>query len=285
MWTKIFKIFLLLTLFYILLSHSVFANERITANPTFPVSFKIQKLPWNEVKKIIPRYSKFRVIDLETGASFQVQRRAGSRHADVQPLTNKDTAIMKKIYNGKWSWNRRAVLVLVNDQLIAASMHGMPHGAGALVNNFPGHFCIHFHESTTHRSSQPDLGHHLMILRSGGELEHYLQNSSAEQMINIFMTALNNEDYKLLKAITYSNNAKKHKKDLHQLINNVDMIKWEIVMPQQKTQFALGTTIQVKIHMYTKKNGLQREQLDLELSRAFFKESWKVNISSLKKLR
>ena len=57
---------------------------------------------------------------------------------------------MKTIYNGKWSWKRRAILIITHDQLLAASMHGMPHGAGALKNGFPGHFCVHFYGSTTH---------------------------------------------------------------------------------------------------------------------------------------
>ena len=41
---------------------------------------------------------------------------------------------------------RRAIIVLIDEnQIIAASMYGrMPHGAGALQNGFPGHFCVHF---------------------------------------------------------------------------------------------------------------------------------------------
>ena len=58
---------------------------------------------------------------------------------------------MKKIYNDQWSWKRRAIIVLVKDQMIATSMHGMPHGTGALQNDFPGHFCVYFFGSITHR--------------------------------------------------------------------------------------------------------------------------------------
>ena len=108
-----------------------------------PISFDIQLLSWNVINERIPKYSKFTILDIETGNQFKVQRRAGSQHADVQPLTVKDTKIMKEIYEGKWSWRRRAILIMVNDQWFAASMHGMPHGAGALANNFPGIFvCI-----------------------------------------------------------------------------------------------------------------------------------------------
>ena len=90
-------------------------------------SFTVEILPWDQVKEIIPKQSYFTIIDVETGLSFKVQRRAGSKHADVQPVTKKDTKIMKSIYGGKWSWDRRAILVLVHDQLISASMNGMPH--------------------------------------------------------------------------------------------------------------------------------------------------------------
>src|SRR4051794_33771398 len=96
-------------------------------NDIDPTSFKIKVLPWERVNTILPKKSKFSIIDVESGLFFNVQRRAGNSHADVQPLTLKDTNIMKTIYDGKWSWRRRAIIVLANDRMIAASMHGMPH--------------------------------------------------------------------------------------------------------------------------------------------------------------
>ena len=84
---------------------------------------------------------------------------------------------MKEIYGGKWSWKRRAIIVIHQDQWIAASMHGMPHGAGALENDFPGHFCIHFYGSKTHRTNSMDLSHKLMILKAAGKLQEYVNNA------------------------------------------------------------------------------------------------------------
>ena len=136
------KNFLLLFLCYILII-PVPLVKGAEENIYSPISFDIQLLSWNVINERIPKYSKFTILDIETGNQFKVQRRAGSQHADVQPLTVKDTKIMKEIYEGKWSWRRRAILIMVNDQWFAASMHGMPHGAGALANNFPGIFvCI-----------------------------------------------------------------------------------------------------------------------------------------------
>lgn len=66
------------------------------------------------------------VTDVETGLSFQVKRTYGTNHADVEPLTKEDTAVIKEIWGG-FSWERRAVIVQINGYTIAASMTAMPH--------------------------------------------------------------------------------------------------------------------------------------------------------------
>jgi hypothetical protein len=132
-------------------------------------------LPWSEVKQLLPIYSIFTVVDLETGLCFQTQRRAGSSHADIQPLTKQDTEILRTICDGEWSWNRRAVVVEAGGRRIAASMHSMPHGAGALVNGFPGHHCLHFFGSSTHGGGRSDPLHQLMVQQAAGQLHEYLE--------------------------------------------------------------------------------------------------------------
>lgn len=127
-------------------------------------------LPWEEVDKIFPRFSYARIIDIYTGASFMVQRRAGTSHVDAQPLTAQDTAVMKKIFHGSWTWDRSGIVVQINQYRIAASMNGKPHGSGKIKgNNFPGHFCIHFLNSTTH-SGNLDQQHLVEILKAAGKL-------------------------------------------------------------------------------------------------------------------
>ena len=127
-------------------------------------------LVWEEVDKIFPMYATARITDIYTGASFNVQRREGSSHVDAQPLTAEDTAIMKKIYGGRWSWERKGIIVEVQGFRIAASMHGMPHGSGKIAdNNFPGHFCIHFLGSLIHGGGM-DTQHHREILKAAGKL-------------------------------------------------------------------------------------------------------------------
>jgi hypothetical protein len=130
-----------------------------------------QLIPWEQARQYFPRYGKAEIIDIKTGKSFRVQRRAGSYHADCQPLTLADTKVMKEIYGGKWSWQRRAVIVAVDGKRIAASMAGQPHGAGAISGNgFPGHFCVHFWGSRVHASGRVDKKHARMILEAAGKV-------------------------------------------------------------------------------------------------------------------
>ncbi|WP_332697513.1 hypothetical protein [Halalkalibacter lacteus] len=175
---------------------------------------------WEEVDQLIPRYTSFMITDLETGLCFQAQRRAGSNHADVQPLTIKDTKVMKEIYGGKWSWKRRAILIHHNNEKIAASMHGMPHGGGALANGFPGHFCIHFKDSVTHTSKSLDLPHQIMVYRAGGLLSSFVKQLSPADIVELFFVALNQQDLDLLNLIYRDENGESTK-----MIAEVDSIR------------------------------------------------------------
>lgn len=155
-------------------------------------SFYGELVPWEEADKLFPKFDRARIIDVDTRLAFWVQRRAGSDHADVQPLTKEDTEIMKTIYQGKWSWQRKAIIVeLENGRRLAASMHGMPHGAGAIQgNNFKGHFCVHFLGSTTHGSKKPNTAHQIMVWKAADQFDQQLEKISAPEAIDIFITAV-----------------------------------------------------------------------------------------------
>ena len=92
-------------------------------------------LHWDTVKSIFKVGSTATVIDVRTGLSFRVKRRGGSLHADVEPCTKEDTAIMKRVCGGSWTWNRRPIIVQAGGRRIAASMNGMPHGGQSISNN------------------------------------------------------------------------------------------------------------------------------------------------------
>jgi hypothetical protein len=157
-------------------------------------------IPWEDANQILPLKSIFSITDLETGLTFQVQRRAGKDHADVQPLTKEDTNIMKQIYQGSWSWKRTAILVHSGHEWLAASMNGMPHGGDGIPNNgFSGHFCLHFFHSTTHKSHVSDLAHQLMVFKAAGNLKSFFKAASPPILAESFVVAMNQQDPDLLR--------------------------------------------------------------------------------------
>jgi LysM repeat protein len=124
----------------------------------------IHEVPWSIVNKLWSVGEVIKVIDIETGKSFQAKRYGGVYHADTEPLTKQDTQTMRKIYGGHWSWSRRAVIIQCHNLYISASMNGMPHGGETIHNNgFRGQFCIHFLGSRVHRSGKVDSTHQLMV--------------------------------------------------------------------------------------------------------------------------
>ncbi|WP_156889717.1 hypothetical protein [Paenibacillus harenae] len=156
-------------------------------------------IAWDDAEGLIPRKSIFTVTDIDSGLTFRVQRRAGSDHADVQPVTKEDTRIMKHIYRDKWSWKRKAVLVHAEGKWIAASMNGMPHGGDGIPGNgFSGHFCIHFYLSSTHKSDQPDLAHQLMVHKAAGDLQPYFDAASPVVLAKTAVVVMNHQDPELL---------------------------------------------------------------------------------------
>ena len=142
---------------------------------------------YGNVEKTFPRGGAATIYDIKTGLSFNVKRTYGRNHADCETITTKDTAIMKKIYNGAWSWERRAIIVSVDGLKIAASMTGLPHagldkytankgvssrsggfGRGTNLdaikgNNMNGHFDIHFYKSRNHYNNKIDPKHQALV--------------------------------------------------------------------------------------------------------------------------
>lgn len=243
------------------------------------VSFKIEMLPWEEVNQILPRYAKFTVLDIETGKQFHVQRRAGSNHADVQPLTSEDTRIMKKIYSGKWSWKRRAIIVIHKDQWIAASMHGMPHGAGALKNNFPGHFCIHFYGSTTHRTKTMDFSHMLMIFKAAGKLDVYLDRANPYEAVNAFVAGLKQQDTSIVSAVSLQ------QKDWSKILPPIKNVKITSMplLPEEDLKEQMILEVPIEVNWEIQNRGSQRFSGAIRLLRFSPFDRWKVDANDFLK--
>lgn len=124
-------------------------------------------LHWDVANRVFK--SRATIIDVATGLSFEVKRRGGHNHADIEPLTSADTATLKRIYGGAWSWTRRAVIVVTGGRRIAASINGQPHGGQAISgNSCGGHICLHFLGSRTHASNSLDADHQRMVQAAVG---------------------------------------------------------------------------------------------------------------------
>lgn len=96
------------------------------------------------------------VVSVDTGASFRVKYRWGTNHADCEPQSASDTAVMNQIkasYGTSQTRYRMPVWVKVGGHTFAASMYAEGHDASSDTipgNNFSGVMCLHFKDSSTH---------------------------------------------------------------------------------------------------------------------------------------
>lgn len=126
---------------------------------------------WTEAQYVFAINDVAKVTDFQTGKSFYVKRTIGANHADSEPLTANDAAIIKEIWGGSYSWTARAVIVEVDGRRIAASMSSMPHDIQYITNNnFNGHFDIHFLNSTRHSDGQMTPEHQTQVKIAAGVL-------------------------------------------------------------------------------------------------------------------
>lgn len=124
---------------------------------------------WTEAQYVVPINKEMRITDFVTGRSFYIKRTIGANHADCEPLTAVDSAIIKDIWGGSYSWKARAVIVAVDGRRIAASMSSMPHNIEYITDNaFDGHFDLHFLNSTRHSDGLIDQSHQEQIKIAAG---------------------------------------------------------------------------------------------------------------------
>ncbi|MBP5426955.1 MAG: peptidoglycan-binding protein [Clostridiales bacterium] len=164
--------------------------------PSAPESGSYYKKSWFEGGNRVFSIGKVATVyDIDTGRTFKVKRTFGTNHADCETLTCEDTNTMKGIYGGRWSWNRRAIILDVDGVKIPASMAGMPHaglnnkptrayvtnrsgGFGRGINldsikgnGMDGHFCVHLLNSRTHASNRVEPMHQQMVRKAINTLE------------------------------------------------------------------------------------------------------------------
>lgn len=144
-------------------------SEKSDEEKTTDKGIKTEVLDWfdDNVARVIPKKAHFTIKDVKTGKTFEAVRWSGGSHMDAEPRTKEDTATLKEIYGGSWSWRRRPILIKYNGHVYAASMNGMPHGNSTINgNDFDGVFCIHFKNSKTHGSDKVDPDHQSAITQA-----------------------------------------------------------------------------------------------------------------------
>lgn len=126
---------------------------------------KVVKLDWYGTgKDVLKRGGYGYIYDITTGIRMRIKRMGGTNHADVEPATKSDTAKLKKIAGGKFSWTCHAVILQAGGQYVACSINTMPHGQQTITNNgYDGQFCLHMVNSKTHGSGKVNPNHQTCI--------------------------------------------------------------------------------------------------------------------------
>jgi LysM repeat protein len=121
---------------------------------------------------LLRRNDVFTIVDFSTRKQFTVKVLGGFDHADIEPLTSSDTAVMKIIFSD-WNWTPRPVVIFKNGMNIAGSLSGMPHSFDTTPNNgVIGHFDLYLKNSLPHGGSVSQSyvqQHYNNILISSGQ--------------------------------------------------------------------------------------------------------------------
>ena len=129
---------------------------------------KVVKMEWFRNGKNVLKKGKYGYIyDIDTGISLKIKRMGGHNHADVEPATAADTAKLKRIAGGKFSWKSHAVILSAGGKYVACGINTLPHGDQTIKsNNYNGQFCLHMSGSKTHGSSKENHEHQKSIDRA-----------------------------------------------------------------------------------------------------------------------
>lgn len=126
---------------------------------------KVVKLNWSTSgKNVLKKNCYGYIYDIKSGKTIRIKRMGGSNHADVEPVTKTDTAKLKAMSGGSYSWDSRPVILIANGKFVACAINTMPHGAQTITNNgYKGQFCLHMVGSTTHGSEEVNANHQSAI--------------------------------------------------------------------------------------------------------------------------
>lgn len=124
---------------------------------------------WSEAQYVVPIGKVFKVRDFHSGKEWNMKRTIGANHADCEPLTAYDSKVIKGVWGGRYSWNTRPVLIIVDGRKIAASGSSMPHDIEYIKDNgVTGHMDIHFANSTRHKDGKINHEHQEDVKTAAG---------------------------------------------------------------------------------------------------------------------
>ena len=114
---------------------------------------KVVKMNWFKGGSNVLKKGHYGIIyDIDTGISLRIKRMGGHYHADVEPATAADTAKLKRVAGGHFSWGSEAVILKAGGKYVACGINTKPHGDQTIRgNNYNGQFCLHM-------SSAPSTG-------------------------------------------------------------------------------------------------------------------------------
>jgi peptidoglycan hydrolase-like protein with peptidoglycan-binding domain len=133
-----------------------------TGKASGPSTSAVKCLYWfTEVKPNIKSGQNITIFDPATDLQWTLRLYSLGHHADSEPLTATDTAIMYKAFGYTNTWTPKPVYVkLPSGTWTLATMHNVPHLNGSIKNNnFDGHLCVHFLRTLAEcAANDPDYG-------------------------------------------------------------------------------------------------------------------------------
>ena len=157
-------------------------NNRAYGNDSIPrtVGPVLTKVPeeygrlmeWSEVDGKFSVGTTLKAIDFNTGKEFNMTRTGGTNHADIQPATPEDLAVLNQCFGGSYTWEKRPMLIEIGSAKIAASLFGMPNGSGDITGcGMDGSLCLYFLNSKSDVLGGITDGEHAQIIQSAASTQ------------------------------------------------------------------------------------------------------------------
>ena len=147
-------------------------------------------LEWEDAQRLLLPGEKVKISDLDTGKSFLAVRKGGYSHADIKPLTENDSNVIREIFGGTWCWKKRAVVVQAGGIKFAAALTGMPH----LQSGESGCFDLRL-PLAGDRNKGDTVACRLMYYKASGRLDEILQEANPSETILLLFTAIDQRDW------------------------------------------------------------------------------------------